>query len=210
MNDTGYAGTGGSGRRNACLLGCGCLAALAVLVGLSLLFTFKNSYNVLVKQDQQVQAAWAQVENNLKRRADLIPNLVATVKGFTKHEEKVFGDIADARARIGSGSSEPSDAKMKASNDMSNALSRLLVIAENYPELKSDQNFLGLQDEVTGTENRLAHSREEYNRAVRSYNETAKSFPLTLFVKSMGFKTEQPYFAAPEKDKERPNIDFSK
>jgi LemA protein len=207
MNDTGYAG-GGKGK--TCLLGCGCLAALAILAGLSLLYSFKGSYNNLVKQDQEVRAAWAQVENNLQRRSDLIPNLVATVKGFTKHEEKVFGDIADARARIGSAGAGPSDAKIKASNDMSGALSRLLVIEENYPDLKSDKSFQGLQFEVTGTENRLAHSREEYNRAVQSYNETAKSFPLTLFVKSMGFKTEQPYFEAPKESKARPNIDFSK
>lgn len=209
MNDTGYAG-GGTGKGKTCLLGCGCLVAIAILVGLSLLFTFKTSYNNLVRQDQEVRAAWAQVENDLQRRSDLIPNLVATVKGFAKHEEKVFGDIANARARIGAGGSGPSTEKINASNDMSNAISRLLVISENYPNLKSDQNFLGLQDEVTGTENRLAHSREEYNRAVRSYNETARSFPLSLFVKSMGFKTEQPYFEAPTESKARPNIDFSK
>jgi LemA protein len=208
MNSNSY--DGGGKRPNAILMGCGCLVALLLLAALIGYGGFKSSYNNLVAQDQQVKGAWAEVENNLQRRSDLIPNLVGTVKGITKHEEKVFGDIANARARIGSAGAGPSTAKMQASNDMSGAIGRLLMISENYPDLKSNENFLNLQDEVAGTENRLKHAREQYNRAVQSYNETAKSFPLVLFASKMGFKAEQPFFEAPPDAKARPNVDFTK
>ncbi|HEY3413231.1 MAG TPA: LemA family protein [Armatimonadota bacterium] len=209
MNSNSYDGGGGKGRKTA-LLGCGCVVLVLLFLCLSLYGAFKSSYNRLNAQNQQVKAAWAEVENNLQRRSDLIPNLVATVKGVAGQEQKVFGDIANARARIGGAGAGPSDAKIKASNDMSSAISRLLVIVENYPNLKSNENFLNLQDEVTGTENRLAHSREQYNTAVQGYNETAKSFPMVLFVTKMGFKAEQPFFEAPAEAKARPNIDFGK
>jgi LemA protein len=207
MENSPYAATGS---RKGCLIGCGAVLVLALIVALGLYGTFKSSYNNLVHQDQQVKGAWAQVENDLQRRSDLIPNLVGSVKGITQHEEKVFGQIADARARIGGAGAGPSDAKLQASNDMSSAISRLLVITENYPQLKSNENFMMLQDEVTGTENRLAHSREAYNRTVGEYNVSAKSFPLTLFVRTLGFKPEQPFFEAPKDAKARPTVDFSK
>lgn len=209
MNSNSYDGGGRKGPK-ACLMGCGCLVLLLLLVALGGYGSFKSSYNRLTTENQAVKAAWAEVENNLQRRSDVLTNLVGTVKGITKHEEKVFGDIANARARIGGAGAGPSDAKMKASNDMSGAFSRLLMISENYPQLKSNENFLNLQDEVTGTENRLAHAREQYNRAVTNYNVTAKSFPMVLFATKMGFKAEQPFFEAPPDAKARPNIDFSK
>ena len=209
MNSNSYDGGGGKGRKTI-LWGCGCVVLLLLFVALTGYGTFKSSYNRLNTQNQGVKAAWADVENNLQRRSDLIPNLVGTVKGLTNHEEKVFGDIANARARIGSGGSGPSAAKMQASNDMSGAIGRLLMISENYPVLKSNENFLNLQDEVVGTENRLNHAREQYDKAVQGYNETAKSFPMVLFATKMGFKAEQPFFEAPPEAKARPNIDFSK
>lgn len=190
----------------------GCLIAVAVAIFLVIIGygMFKSAYNQLVTQDQNVKAAWSQVENDLQRRGDLIPNLVATVRGVAGHEEKVFGDIANARARLAGASATtgPTAAKIDASNDLSNALSRLLVVVENYPQLKSNENFLGLQAEVAGTENRLAHSRQNYNKAVQQYNQVAKSFPMVLFVGMTGFDREKPYFQAPEGAKERPTVDF--
>lgn len=187
----------------------GCTAVLivvGVLVVLGLLLM--GPYNRLVAEDQNVQKAWSGVENQLQRRSDLVPNLVNTVKGVAGQEQKVFGQIADARARIGSGAPGPSAEKIEASNQLTGALSRLLVIAENYPELKSSRSFENLQFELSGTENRLAHEREQYNRAVEGYNRTAKSFPAVLYTRLLGFKSEHPYFKAPTESRERPNVDF--
>jgi LemA protein len=188
----------------------GCIIAVVVAAVLALILygMFKGAYNQLVAQDQNVKQAWAEVDNDLQRRGDLIPNLVGTVKGIAGHEEKVFGDIADARARLAGAAAGPSAAKIDASNDLSNAISRLLVVVENYPELRSNENFLRLQDSIEGTENRLAHARENYNKTVQQYNQVAKSFPMVLFVGMTGFDREKPYFQAPESARERPNVDF--
>lgn len=188
----------------------GCAIAVGVVLIIAIVFfgMFKGAYNQLVAQDQSVKQAWAEVDNDLQRRSDLIPNLVNTVKGITGHEEKVFGDIAEARTRLGGAGSGPSTAKIDASNDLSNAISRLLVVVENYPQLKSNENFLRLQDSIEGTENRLAHARENYNKTVQQYNQVAKSFPMVLFVGMTGFDREKPYFNAPEGARERPNVDF--
>lgn len=188
--------------------GCSALLiVLGVLVVLGLLLM--GPYNRLVAENENVKKAWAGVENQLQRRSDLVPNLVNTVKGVAGQEQKVFGQIAEARTRIGSGGSGPSAEKIEASNQLTSALSRLLVIAENYPELKSSRSFENLQFELTGTENRLSHEREKYNRAVEQYNRTAKSFPAVLYTRLLGFKGEQPYFEAPPESRERPNVDFS-
>jgi LemA protein len=188
----------------------GCIIAVVVAAILALILygMFKGAYNQLVAQDQNVKQAWAEVDNDLQRRTDLIPNLVGTVKGIAGHEEKVFGDIADARARLAGAAPGPSAAKIDASNDLSNAISRLLVVVENYPQLKSNENFLRLQDSIEGTENRLAHARENYNKTVQQYNQVAKSFPMVLFVGMTRFDREKPYFQAPESARERPNVDF--
>jgi len=165
----------------------------------------RTTYNELVSQQVGVQTAWSQVENQLQRRNDLIPNLVETVKGYAKQETTIFTAIADARARIGSG--QPPEAQMKASNDLSNALSRLLVVVENYPQLKSGENFMRLQDELAGTENRLAVERMRYNETVQAYNTHIRQFPSNLVASAFNFEAK-PLFAAPESAKAAPKVQF--
>ena len=198
----------GPNRKGCMKPGCIIAAVVVAFLALALYGMFKGAYNQLVAQDQNVKQAWAEVDNDLQRRSDLIPNLVGTVRGIAGHEEKVFGDIANARARLAGAGAGPSAEKIDASNDLSNAISRLLVVVENYPQLRSNENFLRLQDSIEGSENRLAHAREVYNRSVQQYNQVAKSFPMVLFVGMTGFDREKPYFQAPEAARERPNVDF--
>ena len=162
-------------------------------------------YNTLVRQNEAVDAAWSEVQNQLQRRNDLIPNLVNTVKGFAQQEKDVLIKVTEARSRV-AGANNPSEA-MAASNELTSALSRLLVVVEKYPELKSDQNFLRLQDELAGTENRLAVARMRYNETAQAYNTTARSFPMNLMAKIFGFET-RPYFEAPESAKGVPEVKF--
>lgn len=162
-------------------------------------------YNTLVRQNEAVDSAWSEVQNQLQRRNDLIPNLVNTVKGFAQQEKDVLIKVTEARSRV-AGAGNPAEA-MAASNELSSALSRLLVVVEKYPELKSDQNFLRLQDELAGTENRLAVARMRYNEAAQTYNTTAKSFPTNLLGRLFGFGP-RPYFEAPESAKAVPEVKF--
>jgi len=162
-------------------------------------------YNQLVSQGEGADAAWSEIDNQLQRRNDLVPNLVATVKGFAAHEEEVLTKVTEARSRVAGGGT-PAE-KMAASNELSGALARLLVVAEQYPNLKADQNFLRLQDELAGTENRLSVARMRYNDAARTFNTTAKSFPTVMIAKIFGFG-EKPYFEAPSSAKEAPKIAF--
>jgi LemA protein len=162
-------------------------------------------YNTLVAEGEAVDGAWGEVQNQLQRRNDLIPNLVETVKGFAKQEQDVLIKVTEARSRV-AGAGTPKDA-IEASNDLSNALSRLLVVVEKYPELKSDQNFLRLQDELAGTENRLAVARKRYNDTIQSYNTTAKRFPTNLVAMLFGFETK-PYFDAPASAEAVPQVKF--
>jgi LemA protein len=162
-------------------------------------------YNQLVSQSEKVDAGWSEVQNQLQRRNDLIPNLVNTVKGFAAQEQNVLVQVTEARSRV-AGAGTPKEA-MEASNQLSGALSRLLVVVEKYPELKSDKNFIQLQDELAGTENRLAVARNRYNDAVREYNTTAKRFPTLLIAKLFGF-SEKTYFEAPESAKQVPAVQF--
>ena len=148
-----------------------------------------------MSQSETVDAGWSEVQNQLQRRNDLIPNLVNTVKGFAAQEQNVLVRVTEARSRV-AGAGTPAET-MEASNQLSSALSRLLVVVEKYPELKSDRNFIQLQDELAGTENRLAVARNRYNDAVREYNTTAKRFPTLLIAKLFGF-SEKTYFEAPE------------
>jgi len=158
-------------------------------------------------QEESVKAQWGQVENLLQRRSDLIPNLVETTKGFAQQEKDVFQSVADARARM-AGAGTPSE-KMAAASAESSALTRLLVVVENYPQLKSDQTFLRLQDELAGTENRIASERKRYNDRARDYNTTRRTFPNNLMASLFGFK-EYPYFDAPDGAKTVPSVNFKK
>jgi LemA protein len=162
-------------------------------------------YNQLVSQSEQVDAGWSEVQNQLQRRNDLIPNLVNTVKGFAAQEQSVLIGVTEARSRV-AGAGTPAET-MEASNQLSSALSRLLVVVEKYPELKSDRNFIQLQDELAGSENRLAVARGRYNDAVREYNTTAKRFPTVLIARLFGF-SEKTYFEAPESAKQVPAVQF--
>lgn len=164
------------------------------------------SYNKFTSQEEAIKAQWSQVENQLQRRNDLIPNLVSTVKGYAQQEQTVFKDIADARAKLGG--AQTTEDKISAANAQTSALSRLLVISENYPQLKSDAQFMNLQYELAGTENRLATERMRYNDRVREYDTARRQFPGNLTAKMFGFK-EYPYFEAPAEVKAVPKVDFS-
>ncbi len=164
-----------------------------------------GTYNRLVRMDEEVKAAWAQVENQLQRRNDLIPNLVETVKGYTKHEKEVLLEVTKARASV-SGAKTISE-KIKANNQLTSALSRLLVVVERYPQLKANENFLRLQDELAGTENRLAVERRRYNETVRRYNTALRSFPTNIMAKLFGFQ-KATFFQVPESAKGVPKVKF--
>ncbi len=185
----------------------GCLIAgivfLVLLLGLG--GCGVGRYNALVRQSEGVDGAWAQVDNVLQRRADLIPNLVETVRGYASHERQVFENIAEARSRL-AGATSPAEAA-RANDGLSSALSRLLAIAEAYPELKADRSFLALQDELAGTENRIAVERKRYNDTVRDLNATLKQFPTNLYAKLFGFDPREYFEAAPE-SREVPRVDF--
>jgi LemA protein len=190
-------------------------AAIIVLVILVLLaFIVGSAYvsrrNAMVTKREAVNAAWAQVDVVLQRRADLIPNLVQTVKGYAVQEQTVFGDIAAARAAL-LGAKTPTD-KIAANNQLDGALGRLLVIVENYPQLKSNENFLRLQDELAGTENRIAVERRRYNQAVQDYNTYISLFPNSLVAGFAGFVRNDAYFKTDEGARQAPkvNFDFSK
>lgn len=189
-----------SGKRNLLIV----LAAI-IIVLLGAYSFIKNAYNSFVVLDEQVKASWSQVENQLQRRYDLIPNLVETVKGYAKFEKEVLTDVTNARARVG-GAQNVSD-KIAANNQLSGALSRLLVVVERYPELKANQNFLRLQDELAGTENRIAVERRRYNEAVMQYNIRIRSFPGNIIAGLFGFE-KAPFFEAPANAKAAPQVKF--
>jgi len=180
------------------------LVVIALLI-VSLYSFFAGNYNNFVRLDQAVKSSWAQVENQLQRRYDLIPNLVETVKGYAKQEKDVMIEVTNARARVGGATSVPD--KIAANNELSGALSRLLLVVERYPDLKSNQNFLHLQDELAGTENRIAVERMRYNEAVKIFNQTIKSFPANLLAGMFGFR-EAAFFDAPKEAKTAPQVKF--
>lgn len=177
---------------------------ILILVLFALLFIPK--YNSLVTAEENVDSKWAQVENQLQRRYDLIPNLVESVKGYANHEQEVIASITQARAQMGSANTPEEQA---AANDaLTGALSRLLVVVENYPNLKADTNFRQLMDELAGTENRLAVAREDYNNEVQQFNKQVKRFPGNLMAGMFGFEQKEYFKAAAGADK-APSIDFS-
>ncbi|HON23393.1 MAG TPA: LemA family protein [Syntrophales bacterium] len=182
----------------------GVLVAL-LLLAVSLYGFVKGNYNRFVSLDEGVKSAWAQVENQLQRRFDLIPNLVETVKGYAKQEKDVLVEVPNARAKVGGASTVPE--KISANNELSGALSRLLVVVERYPELKSNANFLRLQDELAGTENRIAVERKRYNEAVKNYNVAIRSFPANILAGMFGFGSAA-FFEAPAAAKAPPQVKF--
>jgi LemA protein len=181
------------------------LGAVLVL-GLILGGTYVSIRNEMVRKSENVKQTWAQVDVVLQRRADLIPNLVATVKGYAQQEQKVFGDIANARAGL-LNARTPGE-KIAANGQLDGALGRLLAIAENYPNLKSNQNFLSLQDELAGTENRIAVERRRYNEAIQDYNTFIGLFPNNIIAGWAGFQRNNDYFAASGTAREAPKVDF--
>jgi LemA protein len=180
-----------------------------VLVGVSALaigLMYIGRRNEMVRKSQAVEAQWHQVDVDLQRRADLIPNLVQTVKGYATQEQTVFGDIAKARSALLSAQT-PAE-RIAANAQVEGALGRLLLIVENYPQLKSNENFLRLQDELAGTENRIAVERRRYNQTVQDYNTYIGLFPNNIFAGWAGFKTNNAYFSATENGREVPRVDF--
>ena len=184
------------------------LIVLIVVVLILLMFggMYVSSKNQMVAKSETIKSNFAEVDNNMKRRADLIPNLVETVKGIAGQEQKVFGEIAQARSQLLNASS-PAD-KIAANNQVTGALGRLLAIAENYPQLKSSENFLRLQDELAGTENRLAVSRKRYNDAIQDYNTFIGQFPNSLFAGFAGFQRNNDYYQISESEKAVPKVNF--
>jgi LemA protein len=184
------------------------VGVLVVLAVIALIFggMYVGRRNQMVTKNEAVKAQWAQVDVVLQRRADLIPNLVATVKGVAAQEQTVFGDIANARAAL-LGAQAPAD-RIAANGQLDGALGRLLAIAENYPQLRSNENFLQLQDELAGTENRIAVERRRYNEDVQDYNTYIGLFPNNIIAGMAGFTRNTAYFNAPEPAREAPHVEF--
>lgn len=185
----------------------GLKAIIGIVIAIALLgIPMISSYNSLVTEESNVDVQWANVESKLQRRYDLIPNLVESVKGAMEQEQEVFGAIADARARIGS--AQTTEEQVSASNEMESALSRLLVVVENYPELKSNEQVTALMDELAGTENRISVERDRYNEAVQGYNNKVKRFPGSLMAGIFGFD-EKSYFEAVSGAENAPSVDLN-
>jgi len=181
------------------------IGVLAFIV-LIVIVWFIGTYNSLVSADQSVNEKWSQVENQYQRRVDLIPNLVETVKGYAAHESKVFIDVTEARSRWAS--AKTPDEKMKAAGEMDSALSRLMVVVENYPQLKASENFVALQAQLEGTENRIAVARMDYNTVVREYNIKIKIIPTSIVAGIYGYD-DKPFFEAEKGAEKAPKVNFT-
>lgn len=181
------------------------IAVILIIVILVPYFYLKGTYNSLVTLDESVKAAWAQVENQLQRRYDLIPNYVETVKGYAAHEKELFVKVTEARSRVAGAKSIPD--KIQANNSLAGALSRLLVVVERYPDLKANTNFIRLQDELAGTENRIAVERRRYNEMVKVYNIRIRRFPTNLLAGMFGFE-KAAFFEVPKERQEAPKVKF--
>jgi LemA protein len=182
------------------------ILAVVVLAVLMVFGSYVSARNQMVVKDQAVKEAWSDVDTDLQRRADLIPNLVETVKGFTKEESTVFGDIANARA--GMLNAQGPAAKIAANNQLDGAIGRLLLLTENYPQLRSSDQFMRLQDELAGTENRIKRSREQYNKAIRDYNTFILQFPNSIWARMAGFQVNNAYFQASPGSENAPKVSF--
>ena len=193
-------------------MGKGLIAGIVVLVlllvvGLVFFGQYVSVKNTLVTKNEAVKSAWSQVDIVLQRRADLIPNLVETVKGYAQQEQTVFGDIAKARSALLSAGTPQQ--KIAANGQLDGAIGRLLLVVENYPQLKSNENFLRLQDELAGTENRIAVERKRYNDTLQDYNTYVQQFPNSIFAGWAGFKPNDAYFAAAEGARQVPKVNFA-
>src|ERR1700726_5007409 len=184
------------------------IVALVVVALVAIVFAgaYVSNRNQMVTKNEAVKSAWAQVDVVLQRRADLIPNLVETVKGFAAQEQTVFHDIASARSAL-LGAQTPAD-KIAANGQLDGALGRLLLIVENYPQLKSNENFLRLQDELAGTENRIAVERKRYNDSIQAYNTYIGQFPNSIYANWAGFHRNDAYFQASEASRQVPKVQF--
>ncbi len=182
------------------------VVGIIVIAGMFVYGSFKSAQNQMVIKQENVSSKWSDVDVNLQRRADLIPNLVETVKGFTKEENSVYADIANARAGLLSAST-PQD-KIRANGTLDSAFGRLLALTENYPVLRSSDQFMRLQDELSGTENRIAVSRKYYNDAIREYNTFIGQFPNSIWANILGFHRNDAYFQASEASRTAPNVKF--
>jgi LemA protein len=182
-----------------------------IVIGIVLLVTLipfgylKGTYNSLIRMDEGIKGAWAQVENQLQRRYDLIPNYVETVKGYAKHEKEVFLKVTEARSKV-AGAGAISE-KIAANNKLSSALARLLLVVERYPDLKANANFIRLQDELAGTENRISVERRRFNEAVKVYNTKIRSFPTNFIAGMFGFE-KATFFEVPKEKQEVPKVKF--
>src|SRR4029453_4585218 len=192
--------------RNAWLVGCGGLLLGAVLLAVVLGGWAMSVNNHLVALQEQMKSSWAQVETVLQRRYDLVPNLVATVKGYAEHEKELFENVARLRSQWSAAQSVSE--KAKTASAMEGALARLLVVAENYPELKASQNFRDLQFELSGTENRISVERQRYNETVRAYNTSVRQMPTSLVASFFGFQPSDAYFDAAPAAKEETKVQF--
>lgn len=182
------------------------IAAVVVFLVIFVPFSWvKGAYNGLVNLDEETNKAWAQVENQLQRRLNLIPNLVSTVKGYAEHEKGVLTAVTEARARVGSAQTIPD--KMDANRQLTSALGRLMVVMENYPNLKADQSFLGLQAQLEGTENRISVERRRYNESVGAYNKAIRQFPTAIIAGMTGFE-RKPFFEADDAAQKVPEVKF--
>lgn len=186
----------------------GALIILGIVVVVLLIFggQLMGERNQLVSEKNDIDGRWAQVDNDMKRRADLIPNLVETVKGYAKQEQTVIGEVANARAALLGAHSKQDE--ISANNQLSGAIGRLLVLQENYPQLKSNENFLRLQDELAGTENRIAVDRRDYNETIKKYNTDVELFPRNIAASIFGFQRDDAYFKASEEEKKVPQVKF--
>ena len=185
----------------------GVLVIVGIIIVLGIIFSgwYIGTRNSLITLEESIDASWAEIDNQLKRRTDLIPNLVATVKGFATQEREVFTQIAEARAKLAGAQSVGEAAE--GYNRLQTALGRLLVIVERYPELKSNQNFIRLQDELAGTENRIAVARKRYNDSVRLFNTKIRRFPASVVANAMGYEKRE-YFEIEEAAREVPTVEF--
>ncbi len=181
------------------------LIVILVAILIVLFFSLLSTYNTIVSLQENVNASWAHLESQLQRRYDLIPNLLETVKGYAQHERSVLIEVTALRAKVAK--AKDVQEKISANNELTGALGRLLVVLERYPELKSNQNFIRLGDELAGTENRIAVERRRYNEAVRAYNTKIRTFPGNIVAKIFGFH-KAPFFEAPSEAKELPKVEF--
>jgi LemA protein len=202
--------------KNKFMVGCLITVAIVIIIAVSIYSWGVRSYNNMVTMDESVKEKWSQVENVYQRRSDLIPNLVSTVKGYAAHEKETFQAVTEARAKLGGmvniGEEVLNDPAMfekyqAAQSSLSGALQRLMMVQENYPELKANQNFLALQDQLEGTENRITVERKRFNETAKSYNIYIKQFPRAFLANMFSF-TEKPYFKATEGSEVAPKVEF--